>query len=99
MLNWRKNLGKFNFFRDDAITNAKPGTNQQYHVGESYIKKNTKTYNDAVDSGKFIQLGEDNPMLTLAYEGHGLKKFTGKFEFTPTIKGIVKKDHDIGAKL
>lgn len=76
MLNWRKNLGKFNFFRDDAITNAKPGTNQQYHVGESYIKKNTKTY-----------------------EGHGLKKFKGKFNFTATVKGIVKKDHDIGAKL
>ena len=92
-------MGKFNFFKDDAVTNAKSGTDQQYHVGESYIKKITKIHNDAVDAGKFIQLGEDNPMLTLMYEGHGLKKFKGKFNFTPTVKGIIKKDHDIGANL
>jgi hypothetical protein len=33
------------------------------------------------------------------YEGHGLKKFKGKFNFTPSDRGLIKKDVEAGDKV
>ena len=94
-------MGKFNFtkankldsFKPDAITSLKSGQQITAPMGEGYYDYFTKVHNDAVKDGKMLQLDEDNPILNLAYEGHGLKKFKGKFNFTPTHAGVIKSDY------